>query len=90
MERKPGLAEQESAVAADTQTKVGPGHAIIRGPLAALLLIRLFLSGRVLNLFRILFFRIRARIPARGQDVAHIDRQIGQQLCSADNSSPLW
>jgi hypothetical protein len=40
--RKSGLAEQESAVVANTQTKVGPGHSIIRGPLAALLLIRLF------------------------------------------------
>ena len=32
-------------MAANTQTKVGPGHAIIRGPLAALLLIRLVMNG---------------------------------------------
>ena len=68
------MAEQKSAVAANTQTKFGPGHAFIRSPLAALLLIKLFLSGRVLNPFRILFRIFRARIQVRVQDAAHTDR----------------
>ena len=74
MRRMYGLAEQKSAAAANTQTGFGPGHSLIRNLLAALLLTRLFLIGRVLDLFRIFFFRIRARIPVRAQETAHNDR----------------